>query len=74
MPKTVFEAQSYDAQPMMADGKGGTSIVLIVSGQVVVGEGQDKRTRGFSESFVLVPTEGGEGGLKIQNQAFRFVV
>lgn len=74
MPKTVFEAQSYDSQPLMPNGTGSTSFIMIVSGQVTLGEGASKNVRGFSETFVIVPAEGDGEGFKIQSQVFRYVV
>ena len=67
MPKTRYEAQSYDAQVMNpgstaagaseADIKSGRAMTILVSisGYVKYGELRSAVTRGFSETFILVP-------------------
>lgn len=67
MPKTRYEAQSYDCHVLNPDyGLGGSpaadvrsgrtmSILLTVSGFVKYGELKSAAPRGFNETFVLVP-------------------
>ena len=94
IPASRYEVQNYDCQIVndhyVADGtQGGNydsgknmTILITVSGYVKYGEERDTPTRGFSESFVLVPNPlaVGGGGKKaakewlIQSQNFRIVV
>lgn len=95
MPPAHYEIQSYDCHVLnpnyAADGveasSGGSgknmSIMLMVSGYVKFGELRDAEMRGFSETFVLIPTPGtttskerGKRGNQwlIQCQNFRLVV
>lgn len=69
MPASHFDVQSYDAQPMQADGG---DFALIVSGSVKYGEA--KELRGFSETFVLKPVEIQPTRYLISTQGFRLVV
>lgn len=71
MPASHFDVQSYDAQPMQADG-GACSFVLVVSGSVKYGD--TKELRGFSETFVLKPVEIQPTRYLISTQGFRLVV
>lgn len=72
MPASHFDVQSYDAQPMQADGVAGCDFALIVSGSVKYGEA--KELRGFSETFVLKPVEIQPTRYLISTQGFRLVV
>lgn len=72
MPASHFDVQSYDAQPMHADGAGSCDFALIVSGSVKYGEA--KELRGFSETFVLKPVELQPTRYLISTQGFRLVV
>ena len=94
MPPMQYDAQAFDAQVVnpnfAADGDGAhppasgrnMTVLVIVSGNVKVGERKDLELRGFSESFVLVanPEAGKRGRGKrerewlIESQNFRFVV
>jgi NTF2-related export protein 1/2 len=71
MPKSFYDAQSYDAHPLISDGMGNCSVMLSVSGAVKYGE--SKEQRGFSETFVLKPVSGQPAKFKISAQSFRLV-
>ncbi|KAA8905535.1 putative nuclear transport factor 2 [Sphaerosporella brunnea] len=71
MPKSFYDPQSFDAQPLVSDGMGSCSVMLIVSGAVKYGESNEQR--GFSESFVLKPEPGSQSKFKIAAQTFRIV-
>ena len=95
MPSTRHDVQSYDCQVLNPqyglnlnsnqDFSNGNcmSVLIIVSGNVRIGPLKDSETRGFSETFVVVP-ETIEGKSKpgnksvrnwvIQSQNFRLVV
>lgn len=95
VPAARYEVQSYDCQVINPNyiavnsqaavstaGKNMT-ILVIVSGYVKYGGSRDAATRGFSESFVLVPNHDvtnakGQGKKPkdwlIQSQTFRIVV
>ena len=95
MPPAHYEVQSYDCHLLnpnyTADGldpsSGGSgknmTILLSVSGYVKFGELKDAEMKGFSETFVLIPTpdtttskgRGKRGNQwRIQSQNFRLVV
>ena len=95
MPPTKYEVQSYDCQVLnpnfVPDGTASSSgadgqnmtILVAVSGFVKVGPIKDSETKGFSESFVLVPNPESHNSRTrrrpakewlIQSQNFRFVV
>lgn len=90
MPYTHFEPQSVNAHvlnPVLVPGESksmkeaerNVSITVQVSGYVRLVERKEGPMRGFSDSFVLVPsTETGKQGTGqqwlIQSQNFRFVV
>jgi NTF2-related export protein 1/2 len=71
MPKSFYDAQSFDAHPLAPDGMGSCTIMLSVSGAVKYGESKDQR--GFSETFVLKPEPGSRTKFKISAQSFRIV-
>ena len=94
MPQARYEIQDYDCQVVnphyVAEGTQSSSpesgknmtILVTVSGQVKFGEHRPATTRGFSETFVLIPnpvaatnTRGKHAkGWLIQSQNFRLVV
>ena len=95
MPSMKYEIQSYDCQVLnpnyaaagtaVTDGANGKNmtLLLVASGFVKVGPSKESETRGFSETFVLVPnaetsvTKAQRKPAKewlIQSQNFRFVV
>jgi NTF2-related export protein 1/2 len=95
MPAARYEVQSYDCQVInpnyiAVNSQGAVStagknmtILVTVSGYVKYGGSRDAATRGFSESFVLVPNHDftdvkGQGKKPkdwlIQSQTFRIVV
>lgn len=95
MPPAHYEVQSYDCHVLnpnyTADGFEASpegsgknmTILLTVSGYVKFGELKDAEMKGFSETFVLIPTSDttaskgrGKRGHKwlIQSQNFRLVV
>ena len=95
IPATRYEVQSFDCQVInpnyiAADSEGVVStagknmtILVTVSGYVKYGASRDVPTRGFSESFVLVPNhdaakakDQGKNSKDwlIQSQTFRLVV
>ena len=95
MPPTRYDVQSYDCQVLnpqyglnfdsSQDGSDGNymSILIIVNGNVRMGPLKDSETRGFCETFVLVPKSLDQNlkpgsksvtGWVIQSQNFRLVV
>jgi NTF2-related export protein 1/2 len=72
MPKSFYDAQSFDAHPLAPDGMGSCTIMLSVSGAVKYGENNPEQ-RGFSETFVLKPEPGSRTNFKISAQSFRIV-
>lgn len=93
MPPTRYEVQTFDCQiinkayptPTATGLKTPNqltirdmSILVVVSGYVQFGAEIDQPQRGFSETFVLVPSPGGKNknrsGWLIQSQNFRLVV
>ena len=94
MPEARYEIQDYDCQVLnphyIAEGTQGSSpasgknmtILVTVSGHVRFGESRTATTRGFSESFVLIPNPAAATntrgkhikGWLIQSQNFRLVV
>ena len=92
MPPMHFDVQSLDCQIINASSPSGTqsiasgkniSVLGLVSGNVQIGPRKDSEFRGFSETFVLVPSPDATGhrtrGKKrrewlIQSSNFRFIV
>ncbi|KAI8607383.1 hypothetical protein BC830DRAFT_1158908 [Chytriomyces sp. MP71] len=67
LPATVHEYQSYDAQPV-----GNSSILVIVTGSVKLGD--KPQPRPFSQTFILVPVVDAEGKkvYQVGSDTFRF--
>ncbi|KAK6529702.1 hypothetical protein TWF281_008864 [Arthrobotrys megalospora] len=80
MPVATYEVQCFDAQPLMPNGRGQCSIMLVTNGYVKFGNEKDAPSRGFSETITLEPEipapnspPGTQVKFLISSQSTRFV-
>ncbi|KAK6511427.1 hypothetical protein TWF481_000344 [Arthrobotrys musiformis] len=73
MPAATYEVQCFDAQPLMPNGRGQCSILLVTNGYVKFGNEKDAPSRGFSETITLEPDTSTPPKFLISSQSTRFV-
>ncbi|KAK6354245.1 hypothetical protein TWF730_008657 [Orbilia blumenaviensis] len=73
MPPANYEVQCFDAQPLMPNGRGQCSILLITNGYVKFGDEKDAPSRGFSETITLEPDTSTPVRFLISSQSTRLV-
>ncbi|KAK6334827.1 hypothetical protein TWF718_010273 [Orbilia javanica] len=73
MAAATYEVQCFDAQPLMPNGRGQCSILLVTNGYVKFGDEKDAPSRGFSETITLEPDTSNPPKFLISTQSTRFV-